>query len=235
MAPDPAPWADAVVTPVFPHPVIAKTATGSIAYIGESHEFTIVVTNDGDAPATSVVLNDLLPPNWDYDAGSATVGLNGAAGAASEPTVSDQNLNWGVLPDLGVDGYVTVVYTATPNAGAAWDATNTVAATTTPNAALTRFQDEGGAPENAAKAHLPTGVRGQHRRRRADRLCGPRRRRGTTTRPSTRRRARAFSWTLTVTNAAGFRSSGGPDRRRRHASRRRRVHRLHRDRRGMDG
>ncbi len=152
VAPDPAPWADAVVTPVFPHPVITKTPTESIAYIGESDEFTIVVTNDGDAPATAVVLNDLLPPNWDYDAGSATVSLNGAAGVASEPTVSGQNLNWGVLPDLGVDGYVTIVYTATPNAGATWDTTNTGSGYDHTNSTLTRFQDEGSATENALNA-----------------------------------------------------------------------------------
>ena len=53
-----------------------STPDGELAFIDGSFRWRFTVTNDGDAPATNVLVSDTLPPNWTYVVDSAlfTVG-----------------------------------------------------------------------------------------------------------------------------------------------------------------
>ncbi|MFI5429488.1 isopeptide-forming domain-containing fimbrial protein [Aeromicrobium sp. UC242_57] len=79
--------ATAKVTPDFPHTSVVKTVVGSpVSYVGEPQNFRITVTSDGKSPAYKVDVTDVLPKNWAYDAGTATVKVGDAAAIALAPT-----------------------------------------------------------------------------------------------------------------------------------------------------
>jgi uncharacterized repeat protein (TIGR01451 family)/fimbrial isopeptide formation D2 family protein len=200
VAPAPAPWADAVVTPEFPNPVITKTPSAGPAYIGESKTFTIVVTNSGTSNALNGQVVDTLPGNWIYDSGSTTI--NGVA--AANPTISGQTLTWSGLPTLAPTTHVTIVYTAHPDATVTWTGANTGEAVNYTNNATVTVDDVSGAHGNLTgpytsstsaivhidkadlsidKAHNPA----------LDPTAGS-----------------SFSWTLTVTNSNTSDTAVGP-------------------------
>lgn len=139
------PTADAVVTPDFPGPTIAKTPAAGPAYIGVPHSFTIVVTNDGTSLAQDVEVVDTLPADWVYDAGSTTV--DGAP--AGDPAIAGQDLTWSTLPDLDPDEFVTIVYTAHPDAGATWTDANTGADFDHTNDVTVTVDDASGSSANS--------------------------------------------------------------------------------------
>ncbi len=192
------PAADAVVAPDFPDPVITKTPTGSIAYIGEAHIFTIVVTNDGDSEAEDVTVVDTLFVDWSYNAGSTTVG----GAPAADPGIASQVLTWSALPDLLPSESVTIVYTATPDAGATWNGSNTGSAFDHTNVAVVTVDDLTGAPGNSL-GNYTASTDADVQIHSAD-IAIDKAHTGSPTAGA------AFSWTLTVTNAAGGDPAVGP-------------------------
>ncbi|WP_456695174.1 isopeptide-forming domain-containing fimbrial protein [Aeromicrobium sp. P5_D10] len=134
--------ATATVTPDFPHTTVAKRVVGSaVSYVGQPQNFEIVVTSDGKSPAYKVDVTDVLPKNWSYDAGTATVKVGDAAAIALAPTSDAGNpetITWSDLAPaptgLPVGKTIVINYTATPTedavvdagAGADVDHTNTV-------------------------------------------------------------------------------------------------------------
>lgn len=111
----------------FPTLTIAKTTglggnpeTGN-AEIGQPFPWRVVVGNTSPtAGATDVELRDVLPPNWDYVAGSTSFD----GGAAADPTVtlgaSGDVLEW-TVPALPAASSVTIEFEATPQPEAATD------------------------------------------------------------------------------------------------------------------
>ncbi|PKQ27187.1 MAG: hypothetical protein CVT64_01720 [Actinobacteria bacterium HGW-Actinobacteria-4] len=138
------PDADAVVTPQFPDPVITKTPTGTTAYIGENHTFTIVVTNDGNGPAEGMVITDVLPAGWLYVNNSADMSV----GADLNPTIVGQTLTWDDLVDLAPSASLTITYQAVPNPTHDWDDTNTGSTFDHTNDVDVTVNDTSGAPGN---------------------------------------------------------------------------------------
>ncbi len=81
------------------------------AEIGQRFPWRVTVTNTATtATAFAVRLEDLLPADWTYVAGSAT---------PSEPTVAGRALTWANLGDLGPGQSVVVTFDATPSEAAA--------------------------------------------------------------------------------------------------------------------
>lgn len=120
---DGGPSATATVTAALPHVTIAKAAVGGdLAYLGASKTFRLTITSDGNSKAYGVSAVDVLPTNWDYDADSARVSVDGAGAQQIEPTISGQTLTWHDLGDLAAPGHTIVVtYTATPSSDAGSD------------------------------------------------------------------------------------------------------------------
>jgi uncharacterized repeat protein (TIGR01451 family)/fimbrial isopeptide formation D2 family protein len=90
-----------------------------IAEVGQSFSWRVVVTNtSATATASAVHVTDTLPPNWSYDAGSASI----SPGGAQEPVVtahaSGDDLDWSVAT-LAPGAAATVTYTAHPLPAAA--------------------------------------------------------------------------------------------------------------------
>lgn len=159
----------ATVTAALPHVSIAKSVVGGpVAYVGEPKAWRLEITSDGDARAFGVDAEDVLPPSWTYDAGSAQVSVNGAAPTQEEPTTTTsgvvQTLTWTDLADLPVGQTLVITFTATPQpdaltdpgAGNDVDHVNT-ASTTAEDADGNRGPAGGGSyagPPDTAVAHL---------------------------------------------------------------------------------
>jgi uncharacterized repeat protein (TIGR01451 family)/fimbrial isopeptide formation D2 family protein len=112
------------ITMEFPSVVDTKTApNGSVAYANTPFEWSVTATNsNGFASADTVDATDTLPPNWTYDAGSATIvfptGPNGHADPTITPNASGDVLYWGTLGRLTPGQHVTITYQATPSLAA---------------------------------------------------------------------------------------------------------------------
>ncbi|WP_420369015.1 isopeptide-forming domain-containing fimbrial protein [Curtobacterium sp. L1-20] len=132
----------ASVTPAFPDVAVAKSndTVGGLSYVGVASDFSVTFTNRGSA-ATTVSAKDVLPANWEYVAGSASlVRDGGAAVPAGDPTVTGSTLRWADLGALGANATMTLHYRAapeadaaaeTPGAGSGVEHTNHVTATVT--------------------------------------------------------------------------------------------------------
>ncbi|MEV7692429.1 isopeptide-forming domain-containing fimbrial protein [Microbacterium sp. NPDC089189] len=152
----------ATVDPAFPNVTLTKTTTaGDTAYAGAPFGWTLTLVNDGDGIADSVAIGDVLPKNWTYDAGSATIRVGTAASAPlADPAIATagdvQTLTWDAadvaaspaLPGTASGApaaarTIVVAFTATPTTAALTDAgvtssegvrvahTNTLSAVTT--------------------------------------------------------------------------------------------------------
>lgn len=113
--------ATATVTPAFPDVAVAKSndTLGGLSYVGVASDFSVTFTNTGSA-ATNVAAKDVLPANWQYVAGSATLVRDGGAAApVADPTTAGSTLTWSSLGQLGANATMTLHYRATPTAGAA--------------------------------------------------------------------------------------------------------------------
>ncbi|MGN8049346.1 isopeptide-forming domain-containing fimbrial protein [Curtobacterium sp. 22159] len=131
----------ATVTPAFPDVAVSKSndTVGGLSYVGVPSDFSVTFTNHGSA-ATKVSAADVLPANWQYVAGSATlVRDGGAATTVTDPATDGRTLTWADLGALGANATMTLHYralptadaTSTPGAGSAVAHTNHVTATVT--------------------------------------------------------------------------------------------------------
>lgn len=139
------PSTTAQVTPQFPEPQIAKAATGTVAYIGRDHEFTLTLTNPGDSTAQDVTVTDVLPAGFVYTTGSAVVN---PGATALEPSIAGDTLTWTGLPDLDPGDTVTVTYQAQADPAYGWDATTTGATVPHTNTATVTARDTSNSPGN---------------------------------------------------------------------------------------
>ena len=116
--------ATASVTAVFPTVTIGKVLVSpspQAVQLNQPTVWRLTVTNTGDAPATGLSVNDVLPANWAYTSGSATVqgpigsAVNAEPGIA--PSASGDTLTWTALPDLAPGQSDVITYTAVPTNG----------------------------------------------------------------------------------------------------------------------
>ncbi|OII23429.1 hypothetical protein BIV03_11220 [Curtobacterium sp. MCBA15_016] len=117
--------ATASVTPSFPRVAVTKSndTIGGLSYVGVASDFSVTFSNTGSA-AASVRVQDVLPANWSYVSGSATVARDGgAASAVDDPTRSGggTTLTWADLGALGADRSLVLHYRAVPGTGATTD------------------------------------------------------------------------------------------------------------------
>lgn len=110
----------ATLTPAFPAFTVTKTAPeGGLAYINDDFRWNIQVKNTGKADAFDVDVNDVLPPNWRYVAGSALVSVANGESIALEPSSSTivgavQSLTFANVGDLAVGESIVIKLTAKP-------------------------------------------------------------------------------------------------------------------------
>ncbi|HYN30910.1 MAG TPA: hypothetical protein VES95_13735 [Dermatophilaceae bacterium] len=112
------PSARATVTPDFPRIETAKVALDPApAYIGEPYTWQVTVRNTGAAPAFGVDVLDVLPVNWSYVTGSATVSVAGGPPTEVEPIVTLTTLRWIDLGRLNPGESLVVTYRSVPGPG----------------------------------------------------------------------------------------------------------------------
>lgn len=129
------------VDPPFPNVTLTKTTTaGDVAYANTPFGWTLTLVNTGDGPANTVAVSDVLPKNWTFDAGSATVTVGtGATTALANPGIATtgdvQTLSWSAaqvtsatpaLPGTGSGASlaartIVITFTATPTTAALTD------------------------------------------------------------------------------------------------------------------
>lgn len=160
----------ATVQAALPHVSVTKAVVdGDLAYLGDAKTWQVTVTSDGDATARAVDVSDVLPPNWDFAVGTASVAVNGSplGGDASAPVTSTsgsvQTLSWTDLADLPVGQQLVITFAATPGSavvdepgvGHSVDQTNT-ASVTAEDAAGNRGPRGGSyaGPDATAVAHI---------------------------------------------------------------------------------
>lgn len=91
---------DATVDPAFPNVTLTKTVTsGTTAYAEDAFGWTLTLRNTGDGPAETIAISDVLPPNWEFDAGSAQINRGNAGFVAlADPSIvtasAVQTLTW---------------------------------------------------------------------------------------------------------------------------------------------
>jgi uncharacterized repeat protein (TIGR01451 family)/fimbrial isopeptide formation D2 family protein len=209
----------AAVDPAFPNVVLTKTPTGSdIASAGDPFGWTLTLRNTGDGPAQTIAATDVLPKNWTYDSGSATISRAGAAPVAlANPVVTTasgvQSLSWtaaqvsATSPALpAASGSATdptraivIRFTATPTEDALTDAGATADdGTRVPhtNTLSARTTDTSGATSNASGSFTGPDATADAFIHEADlRLVKD----GATT-PLTAGGAAGTAWTITVSN-----------------------------------
>jgi uncharacterized repeat protein (TIGR01451 family)/fimbrial isopeptide formation D2 family protein len=113
------------VTLDFPTLTISKT-TGRPGFPesastewGQSFPWRVVVTNtSATATAKAVNVHDVLPPNWSYDAGSASFSPGGAIAPAITPHAAGDELAWSTGQDLAPGASITLTFSATPSLNA---------------------------------------------------------------------------------------------------------------------
>lgn len=192
------PSTTAKVTPDFPHVTVAKSVTGSaVAYAGESTTFKIVVTNDGSSPAYKTDVSDLLPKNWTYVSGTASVKIGADAPSALEPdddAANPHTLNWNDLAPGGLASGATIeiTYSAEPGVAALTDP-GTGASVNHTNTASVRTEDSTGATGNKDGAYNGGPSSATAHIDRADLQI-------TKSHTGSPVAGKAFSWTITVKN-----------------------------------
>ncbi|MEN2740501.1 isopeptide-forming domain-containing fimbrial protein [Microbacterium sp. X-17] len=138
----------ATVDPAFPAVTLTKTASGTdpagadIAYANQPFPWTLTLVNTGQGPAQTISVQDVLPKNWTFDAGSAHIRIGGGATTAlADPASSPisggvQTLTWAAnqvsaatpaLPGTAsgattAQRTITITFTATPTTAALTDA-----------------------------------------------------------------------------------------------------------------
>lgn len=106
------------VTPRFPELVVDKSSTGP-ALVGEDFTWTIEVSNDSPvADAFEVDVLDVLPANWEFQAGSVGGGTTTADPLVGGSVATGQTLVWNDIADLPAGGSFTITFVAVPT----WDA-----------------------------------------------------------------------------------------------------------------
>ncbi len=142
-------------------PALALTKTTGLAgfpdsgpaSVNDSFGWRIVATNTSGAAATGVDIDDLLPPDWDYVAGSAQLNPGGQV----EPTVSadpsGERLVWSNAADLAPGQNLVIDFAATPRITAA-SGTGFGPASPHINTASADFRDGAGAAASAAGNYL---------------------------------------------------------------------------------
>lgn len=107
---------DLPLDPVSSQLYVTKTASKTVASIGDMIQFTVTVDNtDKTLLAGNVRLHDILPQGFRFESGSARLITTGTSGTASstpiDPTISDdgQELNF-VLGDIAADSGVKITY-----------------------------------------------------------------------------------------------------------------------------
>lgn len=120
------PSTQAPVTAALPHvDVQHEILMGDTAYIDEPKTWQITITSNGDSTAYGVDAQDVLPPSWTYDTGTALVSVNGGPPVPVEPVVGTagnvQTLTWNDLADLPVGQTIVITFSATPGPGVVAD------------------------------------------------------------------------------------------------------------------
>ncbi|RWZ46596.1 DUF11 domain-containing protein [Labedella phragmitis] len=110
--------ASAAVTPVFPEVTATKsTVTTSPATIGSAFTWGVSLQNTG-SDAARVRADDVLPANWTFVSGSATITRGSTTTAVADPTVSTadgvQTLVWTDLGGLAGGETAVLRYAAVP-------------------------------------------------------------------------------------------------------------------------
>ena len=110
------------VTLDFPTLTIAKTTgrpgdpESASTEWGQSLPWRVVVRNtSATAVAKQVAIHDVLPANWSYDAGSATLSPGGTLEPAITAHAAGDELAWATGQDLAPGASVTLRFTATPS------------------------------------------------------------------------------------------------------------------------
>lgn len=88
--------------------------------VGQAFTWRVRVTNSsGSESATALSINDVLPPNWTYVAGSATFAPGGASSPVVTPNAGGDVLNWSTGITLAPGGTTVLSYQARPSLAAA--------------------------------------------------------------------------------------------------------------------
>jgi len=161
------PSTTAQVTPAFPAFTVVKTMpSGSLAYIGDAFTWQIAVTNSGNADAFDVDVSDVLPPNWSFVAGSATVSISGGPTQTVVPTGSAivgavQTLTFTDLGDLAVGESLVIRLNTVPSTAVVIDPTvgSTIAHT---NSAVATGDDVTGSDRNSSGPYTGSGSAAAH-------------------------------------------------------------------------
>ena len=155
----------AEVTPAFPELSMVKSLPdGVVTYIDGPLLWQLTITNDGAGRAYALQVEDSLPPNWEYVAGSTVVGGVGSTG--TDPDVATaggvQTLRWSAAQLAGLDRaelppgeWLTITFLATPTAGVVADPGVGSDLAHTNNATVTG-QDGSGADRNANGPYADT-------------------------------------------------------------------------------
>lgn len=150
----------ATVDPAFPAVVLAKTASGTdpagadVAYANQPFPWTLTLVNNGQGPAQTISVRDVLPKNWTFDAGSARISVGGAASTAlADPSVATstgvQTLTWST-------GQISATTPALPGtAGGATTAQRTITITFTATPTTAALTDAGVTQAGPPVVHMP--------------------------------------------------------------------------------
>ena len=93
---------------------LIKEGPGSVL-VGESAEFTLTVTNGGDAPAYNVSFRDVLPANVTYVGPTSPASAGAPTVIANAPSAGRTTLIWANTFDLNSAGDATLTYTVRPD------------------------------------------------------------------------------------------------------------------------
>ncbi len=87
--------------------------------VGQAFTWRVRVTNtSGSETATAVTINDTLPRNWSYVAGSASFTPGGISAPSIVPSASGDALTWSTSISLAPGGTTVLSYQARPNVAA---------------------------------------------------------------------------------------------------------------------
>jgi uncharacterized repeat protein (TIGR01451 family) len=184
------------VEPDFPTVTLAKSVLSAPpAYIGAAVTWQITGSNTGTGTAATVDVTDVLPPNWEFIAGTSSVTVGANPPVVTDPTVAGpataRRLDWSVGPLLASQSF-TITFQARPTAsvvsspgvGSSFPHTNTATAAVT---------DLTGASGNVDRLYDPPGASAATRIDAVDVQI-------VSTTPATAIAGLPHTWTLTVSN-----------------------------------